>query len=187
MTVCWADTETCGIDPIDSAPFEIAFLIYRGGECAAEKLFRLNPLGNGIAFHEDAYRVNGVPEEEIRSFPPAKEAVPGIAEFLKPYAEQEKMVFAGYNCKFDYGHIEALFKKEGLSMTDYFSGRLIDVYELVKRASAKGLLPKTENQKLETVAKSLGIAHDEAHSALSDIKATRRLYESIYRIEKERL
>jgi exonuclease I len=36
------------------------------------------------------------------------------------------------------------------------------------------------------MTKSLGIIHDDAHTALSDIKATRRLYERIYEIEREK-
>jgi exonuclease I len=57
---------------------------------------------------------------------------------------------------------------------------MIDVLDLVKKAVARGLLPKTANKKLETMTKSMGIKHDDAHTALSDIKATRQLYEAIY-------
>jgi DNA polymerase III epsilon subunit-like protein len=91
------------------------------------------------------------------------------------------MIFAGYNCKFDWNHISALLLRHGgYGMEEYFNGRLIDVYELVKKA--KEHLPKTQNQKLETMTKALGIEHTGAHGALSDIKATRRLYEVIYLI-----
>ena len=96
----------------------------------------------------------------------------------------EKYVFAGYNCNFDFGHIGALFFRAGFVVNDYFNKRLIDVYELVKKAASIGLLPKTQNQKLGTMTKALKIEHVSAHSALGDIRATRRLYEVIYNIQK---
>jgi DNA polymerase III epsilon subunit-like protein len=101
----------------------------------------------------------------------------------------EKYVFAGYNCSFDYAHIASTFFRSGFFASDYFKKpdeRVIDVYERVKKAAKTGLLPKTENQKLETMTKALGISHGTAHTAMDDIKATRRLYEAIYYLDKER-
>jgi DNA polymerase III epsilon subunit-like protein len=121
-----------------------------------------------------------VSEETIRSYRSAKEVVPEIIEFFKKHCPLEKLIFAGYNCPFDYGQIGGLLFREGFTISDYFSGRFIDVLELVKRAKEMKLLENTRDNKLETMTKSLGIEHDAAHSALSDIKATRRLYEIIY-------
>jgi DNA polymerase III epsilon subunit-like protein len=186
LTVIWVDTETTGKETKNSGAFEIAMLVYQGNKILDEKVFNLNPLTEKILFSEEAYNVNGVPEETIRSFPPAEKVMPEIAEFLKKYTPEEKLVFAGYNCKFDYEHVEALMSRCGLSMTNYFNAKLIDVYERVKKAASMGLLPKTENQRLGTMTKALGIVHEGAHSALSDIKATRRLYEVIYMIERSK-
>ena len=185
MTVIWTDTETTGLEPINSGAFEIALLVYRDSQLLEERVFRLNPLDNEVIYHEDAFKVHGVTEEAIKSFPLATEVIPQIVEFLKKYLpkeSEEKMVFAGYNCPFDYGHIGALFFRNGFSIGDYFSGKFIDVYEKVKRAG--NLLPRTMNQKLETMTKALGIEHTGAHGALADIKATRRLYEAIYLISR---
>jgi len=182
ITSLWCDTETTGIDPRDSGAFEIAFLVYRGAEKLDEKLYRLNPLDYEVRFGEEAYKINGVSEELIRSYPPLKTVLPEIADFLKKFAPPEKLVFAGYKCDFDYGHLGASLFRGGFILGDYCNKNFIDVYELVKKAAGQGLLPKTPNQKLETMTKSLGIAHDDAHTALSDIKATRSLYEAIYQI-----
>jgi DNA polymerase III epsilon subunit-like protein len=186
MTAVWCDTETTGLYPVDSGPFELAFLVYKDSRLLEERIFHLNPLNDEVIIHQDALDVNGATEELIRLYPPAKEAVPGIVEFFKKYCPPEKLIFAGYNCPFDYGHIGALLFREGFAISDYFSGRLIDVLELVKRAKEMKLLENTRDNKLETMTKSLGIEHDAAHSALSDIKATRRLYEIIYLKFKER-
>jgi DNA polymerase III epsilon subunit-like protein len=185
MTVIWVDTETTGLEPIESGAFEIAMLVYRDSQFIEEKVFHLNPLDDDVLYHEGAFKVHGVTEDEIKSFPPAAEVIPQIVEFLKkflPENPEEKLVFAGYNCSFDYGHIGALFFRNGFSISDYFNGNFIDVYEKVRKAG--NLLPRTMNQKLETMTKALGIEHTGAHGALSDIKATRRLYEAIYLISR---
>jgi DNA polymerase III epsilon subunit-like protein len=186
ITSIWCDTETCGLDPIDSAPFEIAMLVYRGAELLDEVCFHLNPLDDEIKFHEEAFKVNGISEETIRSYPLAEKVLPGIVDFLKEYKPEEGLVFAGYNCKFDYGHLSALFFRHGICMEDFFNRNMIDVYILVQKATKMGILPRTDDHKLTTMTKALGISHEGAHGAMSDIKATRRLYETIYMKEREK-
>ena len=184
ITSAWIDTETTGLDPRNSGAFEVALLIYQGKHCVFENLYNLNPLNDEVKWDEEAYRINGVSEETILSYPPLCGVVPDIVADLKKFMPPEKYVFAGYNCKFDFGHIEALFSRAGFTVADYFNRRLIDVYELVKRAASAGLLPKTENQQLQTMTKALGIDHVAAHTAMDDIKATRRLYEVIFNLQK---
>jgi DNA polymerase III epsilon subunit-like protein len=180
LTVIWVDTETTGLEPIDSAPFEIALLVYNGGQLMAERVFHLNPLSDEVIIHEEALKVNGATEEQIRSYPAAAEVIPEIVKFLKQFEVPEKFVFAGYNAGFDYGQIGGLFFRHGVAIGDLFNGRLIDVLELVKKAKAVNLLKSTRDNKLTTITEALGIPHDDAHSALQDIRATRRLYEYIY-------
>jgi DNA polymerase III epsilon subunit-like protein len=184
ITVIFVDTETTGLKPINSGPFEIAMLVYRDSQLLEEKVFHLNPLDNEVLYHEDAFKVHGVTEEEIKSFPPPAEVVPEIAEFLKKYLPgnpKEKMVFAGYNCKFDYGHVGAILFREGYAISDYFDGRFIDVLEQVQKAKEMRILDHTDNNQLTTITKALEIPHEGAHGAMADIKATRQLYEAIYR------
>jgi DNA polymerase III epsilon subunit-like protein len=182
MVTAWIDTETCGLDPLDSAPIEIAILVYRGGQLAAEKAFHLNPLDDEVVFHEEAFKVNGISEEQIRSYPPAAEVVPEIVKFLGQFETPEKLYFAGYNAGFDYGQIGGLFFRHGVTIGDLFNGRLIDVLELVKKAKAMNLIDPAGDNKLTTLTKCLNIPHEGAHGAMSDIRATRMLYETIYRV-----
>ena len=180
MTVAFIDVETTGLDPIDSGPFEIAMLVYKGAELLAEKVFHLNPLSEEIVIHEEALKVNGATEEQIRSYPLAAEVIPQIAEFLSLYKPPENYVFGGYNAPFDYGQVGGIMFRHGALINDYFNGQLIDVLELVKKAKAMGLIKATTDNKLTTITEALGIEHDKAHTALSDIRATRKLYEYIY-------
>jgi DNA polymerase III epsilon subunit-like protein len=185
ITSAWIDTETTGKDPREFGAFEISLLVYQGAKCVFEKLYHLNPLNDEVKWGEEAYQIHGVKEETIRSYPPPEEVIPDIVADLKKYMPPEKYVFAGYNCNFDYGHIGALFFRAGFNVGDYFNNRPIDVYDRVKKAAAKGLLPKTENQRLETMTKALGINHEKAHSAMDDIKATRQLYEVIWQLDQQ--
>ena len=186
MTTVWCDTETTGLDPANSGAFEIAIMIYRGAEKAAEKVFNLNPLNETILFGEGAAKVNGIPEHVIHSYAPAAEVIPRVAALLDEYKDRkEGYYFAGYKCEFDYKHIAALFKRCGYTMGDYFNGKFIDVFELVKKAADRGLIKRTENRRLETMCKALHVELSEAHTALADIQATRKLYETIYMIGRK--
>ncbi|GHV89890.1 hypothetical protein AGMMS50268_03930 [Spirochaetia bacterium] len=185
MTICCLDTETTGLEPINSGPFELGFLIYEKGLLIEERVFHLNPLNEEVLIHPEALEVNGVTEEQIRSYPPAGEIVPEIVKFLQNHTPPEKLVLLAYNAPFDYGHLGGLFFRCGFNMNDYFNGRLIDVLELVKKAKDKNLLPSTRDNKLGTIVKALGIEQGKAHTALDDIRATRQIYETIYMIERK--
>ena len=185
MTMIWCDTETTGIEPTDSGAFEIAMLVYRDSQFLGEKVFYLNPLNETIKFGIEAYQVNGVPEEKIRSYPPAEKVIPEIAEFLKQFVTEKKLIFAGYKCGFDYKHLKALFERYGYQIDSFFNGRYCDVYEYVKKLYERGGLPPIPNKKLETVCKALRVEHEDAHTALSDIWATRKLYEAIYKMGRK--
>ena len=127
MNVIWCDTETTGITPNDSGAFEIALLFACNGKVICQCVFHLNPLTDTILYHEDAARVHGVSEEEIRAYPQAEKVIPEIAAFfceaMKHYCTGERMVFAGYNCLFDWNHLQALFARCNENLDEYFSSR----------------------------------------------------------------
>ena len=187
MLQLWVDCETTGIDSAFYGAFEFAFLIFREGRFIEEKVYHLNPLNETIRFGEEAYKVNGVSEKTIRSYPPAEEVIPEIGNWLAYYCgeEEEKFILAGYKVNFDYEHLKALFDRCNVSTDYFFDGRIIDVFALVQRAYGKKIIKYTPDKKLETVTKALGIPHNDAHTALSDIWATRKLYETIRAMERK--
>lgn len=193
MKVLWCDTETTGLKTENSAAFQIAMLYKHGADKKKtwERLFFLNPLDEekGILYHDDAYKTHGISRETIDGYPKAEEQMPKIAEFLKSYCrgfsdegEFEKLYFAGYNCPFDWGHLDALFMRyTDCKMTDFFETKTLDVFEQVKRATEMGKI-STVNQKLGTVCKSLNVPLENAHDALGDITATRNLGVTLQRM-----
>lgn len=181
MRFLWLDVETTGLEVSDSAPFQIAFILVDNGAFINAELFFLNPLSETIKYHEEAGKIHGYSEEQIRSFEPESVQVQTIAEYLDrccflrkgPYINSERMVIAGYNVGFDIKHLTALMERNGVDMDTYFTGEAADVYEQVKQAGIQKVLPYLPNRKLPTVAKHLGITLENAHDALADITATR--------------
>lgn len=180
MKFFWCDTETTGIETTDSAAFQIA-CIYRNGTKTAERVFNLNPLEGDIKYNEEAGKIHGISEEEIKSYEPAKEMMSKFVSFLTEClhdfngSPEEKMFFSGYNCTFDWKHIEALLQRYTNSkMEDFFVPQMADVFIQAKKGRYAGKV-NTENLKLGTVCKAFNVTLDNAHNALADIRATRDL------------
>ena len=184
MNVMWCDTETTGIEVENSGAFEIALLLAIDGEIKEERTFLLNPLTEKIKYSEESGKIHGVSEEKIRSFEPFNVVITRIIAFISlsiaRFCPNQKLVFAGYNCNFDWKHLKALFERCNYKIDDYFD-KQYDVYEVVKKAGWKRAIPYLENLKLVTVCKSLGVELNNAHSAMADIKATRNVAIELYK------
>ena len=122
MRVLWCDTETTGLKTEDSGAFQIAMLYKNGPDPKKEwdRVFYLNPIDEerGILFHEDSAKIHGYSREQIESFETAYTQMPKLAEFFNEYCHGfskegafEKLYFAGYNSKFDWEHLDALFAR----------------------------------------------------------------------------
>ena len=184
MNVIWCDTETTGIEVEDSGAFEISIIFAKDGQVIEEKTWQLNPLNDKIKFSEGAYKIHNITEEEIKNYSACEDVVPCIVDFLNTLIDTacngEKLIFAGYCCDFDYKHLNALLERCGYKMDDYFDKQL-DVYKLVKRASAQKVIPYLENLKLKTLCEYFGIILTKAHNSISDIRATRQLCIELYK------
>lgn len=185
----WLDTETTGLETTDASAFELAFILVQNGVVICERDFYLNPLSETIKYNEDAGKIHGYTEEQIKAFPPEKEQVLKIADFLQSSvnlfkldgSRTEKLVIAGYNVEFDKKHLKALLARNGFNYDDYFIDTA-DVFEQVKRAGIQKALPYLPDRKLGTVAKHLGVNLENAHNALADIRATREVAKKLQQL-----
>lgn len=189
MRFMWLDTETTGLETTDASAFELAFILVQNGVVICERDFYLNPLSETIKYNEDAGKIHGYTEEQIKAFPPEKEQVLKIADFLQSSvnlfkldgSRTEKLVIAGYNVEFDKKHLKALLARNGFNYDDYFIDTA-DVFEQVKRAGIQKALPYLPDRKLGTVAKHLGVNLENAHNALADIRATREVAKKLQQL-----
>lgn len=189
MRFLWIDTETTGCDPTNSAIIELGAIFVVDGEERGERDFFMNPLNDVFKFNPEAAAVNGYTEEKIKSFPSENEIAGNIIKFfsdcLHNYktdgSSDEKCYFTGYNTKFDYDMVKAFLERHDAKIEDYFCG-IVDVYAQAKKAREMGILSGYPNLKLTTVTKSLGVAHENAHTALDDIRATREVAMKLHKL-----
>ena len=73
MRFLWLDTETTGLEVTDSSVFEIGLILVDNGRNICERCFFLNPLSETIKYHDEAGKIHGYTEEQIKSFPAEKE------------------------------------------------------------------------------------------------------------------
>lgn len=190
MKFLWCDTETTGLKPKNAAPFQIAMIMVSttkiNGEQVkeeTERIFYLNPFDiPGIEYSEEAGKVHGYSKEVIETFEPSSVMVKKIDDFLNDmvnFRQHERIFFVGYNGGFDFEHLESLFNHYNLNFNQYFQNQKLDVFEQVKRAGAKGVLPYLPNRKLTTIAEHLKVNLSNAHDAMGDIKATREVAKSL--------
>jgi DNA polymerase-3 subunit epsilon len=108
-----------------------------------------------------------------------KELMKKLTKYVNVNIKEDVFVIAGYNVAFDIGFLKEWFKEMGLqdSYKDLFHYKSLDVFSLVFNLRHLGL-NSAENDKLETMCNYFDIQID-AHNALSDIEATKKLYELI--------
>lgn len=195
MKFLWCDTETLGINPVSSFPFQVGMIFENRLDGDSEnyyKEFQFDPFDIPYAvLEEESTLAHGFSESEIRSFPiKSREAVNRLKNSLDnmvKFGDGSKPYFVAYNTFFDFKQMQRLFSYHGVNINLYFEN-MLDVYKQAKLARERGVLP-TEmfnhyvdkdgidkySIKLIDLAKHLNVEHTDAHNALSDIKATQAI------------
>jgi DNA polymerase III epsilon subunit-like protein len=133
-----------------------------------------------------ALEVNHRTLSELKLFPSPQELFAKLLEifhrFVNPYDKMDKFIAAGQNIKFDIGFLEQFFiKNKHKYFYSYFSHFQLDIIPLVTHLKYAGLI-EPDNLKLSTLCAYFGIEIENAHDALSDIMATRKVLKHIYRV-----
>lgn len=176
--ILFIDTETTGLDPVKNSLWQLA-AYYRN---AKGELFTLNLKCKPLDMEnisDEALRVCHTTKEALAALPEAKELYTTFRDFLvQETRDGEKIIWAGYNYRFDQAFVEALFKhfdprdyirnffdRHSVDMLDYM--RLLRSMEIVNAPSLK----------LETAYKMFGIGTETAHDALEDAKVAYMIYQ----------
>ena len=184
--VLWLDVETTGLDCRKHGLREVGFIIEIDGVEVDKGVFRINPFTyttKDVVIDDYALEISKVSIEDLKSYDSSsycfKELMKKLVKYVNVNDKNDCFVIAGYNTAFDIGFIKEWFKEMGLqdSYKDLFHYKSLDVFSIVFALRHIGL-NSAENDKLETMCNYFGIEID-AHNALSDIEATKKLYELI--------
>ena len=184
--VLWLDVETTGLDCRKHGLREVGFIIEIDGVEVDKGVFKINPFTyttKDVEIDDYALEISKVSIEDLKSYDRVsycfKELMKKLVKYVNVNDKNDCFVIAGYNTAFDIGFIKEWFKEMGLldSYKDLFHYKSLDVFSIVFALRHIGL-NSAENDKLETMCNYFDI-EIEAHNALSDIEATKKLYELI--------
>ena len=164
----WLDLETTGLNPNENGIVQIAMLVEENGKIIDKFETKVNP--GKVKFSQYALEVNKLTKKKINSFPDKDDARKELVSFLLKHND-EKLTIAGYNVKFDIK-----FLSKFIEFTNFFHWYDVDVFALLKIKRQLGLYDG--GMKLVEACEHFKIKHN-AHEAMSDIKATRKLYKKL--------
>ena len=175
--ILFIDTETGGITE-NSALIQLSGIIQIDGKVKEEFNFLMKPY-DGSEVTNKALEIQGRTREEVYAYSNEKDAYKEVRRILDEYVDKfdksDKFIIAGYNVRFDIEVMNRFFKRNGDNfLFSYIDSCTLDPLNLVAILQLCGILPKLENNKLETWCNYFGIEL-KAHDALEDIKATREL------------
>jgi len=175
------DLETGGLDPVKNAVIQIAYLIEIEGRIEAEGNLKCKPFAGDI-LDPKALEVNGQKKSDILEYPDPrdqyKKLIAVFGRFIKKYDREDKFYPSGYNVRFDLDFLKEWFVKNGDPwFASWQNWRAIDPFSIVQWLDARGEI-NLPNLKLSTVYKRFfGEDLENAHDALADVRAAKRLRE----------
>jgi len=177
--ILWVDVETTGTDPKRNDVIQLATLVEIDGEVVEGYNHFMAPRNPG-AVEQVALQINNKNFWEIMKYPPAEQSVLDLNKMMEQYINKlnpkDKFILAGYNARFDYDFLRALYGKVGNKwFGSYIFWPVLDVSTLVAAYLATGKERGMKNYKLGTLCKHFGIPIN-AHDAMSDIRATKELF-----------
>jgi DNA polymerase-3 subunit epsilon len=177
--VIYLDVETSGIDPQKHAIVQVAWITEVDGRQTGEGNLLVQPPLEA-AVDPDAMAIHGITQAELNeSGVSVTSAVTTLrddwARIINKYDRSDKATLCAYNLRFDFDFLRAMFERSGDTYLGSWIqfGRWLDPMYVATFAQHVGLMPRTENLKLSTIAQALSIPNDDAHDALADIRMTR--------------
>lgn len=172
----WIDVETTGLGD-NAAVIEVALIPYIDGEIRPHYQSYIRPHA-GCTMDAKAFEINKIDPTKVMEFPDAKTVIKDILDFVDSY----ECVFSlsGHNIGFDSKKLFNLFCRNGEygSYLNRFRPGGVCTFKLAKDVF-KGKRNKPDGFSLSKLCKFFEIELINSHSALPDIEATIKLYESL--------
>lgn len=174
------DTETTGFSFTDNDVIEVSILRLSDNE---QKTWCIKPINvNNIS--SDALRVNGHKLEDLLhqtklgkdTYLEANKVIVQIENWLmEDNLSTEQRYLVGQNIQFDKNMLEHLWSKCNAHDSFPFGRRMLDTmqFEVFMDLAAE---TKSDSYSLNSIIKKYGIKNDKAHTAASDVKATKEVF-----------
>ena len=176
--VLYIDVETTGTDSSRHGIIQVGAIFKISGTVVDEFDLKCAP-HQGADIEDQALQVTGTTRGELPHRMNSFDAFLAFRQFLnrhiEPYDREDKCYPAGYNVHFDLDFIQNWFRLHGdkYGIGSYVNWKRLDPLPVLFMKDFAGSL-SLPDYKLETVCRHFGI-EVEAHNALSDIRATRKL------------
>ena len=154
LTIVAFDTETSGAYPLDSEICEIAAVKWEGGQIVSEFQTLIKPTKIMSDF---IIGIHGITNEMVASAPEIKEKIGEFRDFI------EGAILVAHHAPFDLGFLSVEFER--------FQQTLPSEPVLCSSLISRKIILDSENHKLQTLIKHLGLQQGQAHRALDDAKA----------------
>ena len=155
------DLETTGLNPQYDYITEFGAVLVENSEIVDTFEQLVKPKKN---IPEKVENLTGITNEMVSNAPSMNIVLPKFLEFIGDD------ILVGHNIDFDSKFISAACQRFNLP----YKNKVCDTLELSRQA-----LPNLENHKLGTVCKKLKIINDNTHRALSDVIATKQVFEEL--------
>ncbi len=181
--VIWIDTETTGLEFEKHGLREVACIVEIDNIVIDEFLLYIDTTTYKNEKYISKYVKDamGITEDKLKEYPSSASQMEVFRKKVEQHIDLEdkndKFMFAGFNVKFDSEFIKDWYKDNGCAKYFYksFGYQEIDVLGFVRKLKYLELF-ETENNQLKTLSNHFDIEID-AHEALSDIQATKKLDE----------
>lgn len=185
--ILWLDTETTGLSPKKHGLREVAFIAIVDDEIVGKEVLFINPstYKKDVEYDPKALEISGKTIKELQSpnYIKSEHQFEDFGEFVSDFVDLEDKndywTLAGYNINFDIGFLKDWFfdNNAGKDFYKIFHYKSIDVFPLAITLNNLKIID-TKDDKLKTMCEYFDIKIN-AHNALSDIEATKKLYELI--------
>ncbi len=178
MKTVWTSLRTAGRSSFKNGIIQASFIIDFDGTLKAKETFFMYPAHKEI--DEAAVHAMGFTPEQLKSFPLPMNAFKSIMDFLErfidPMDREDKFVIGGYNClRSDIGFLRTFwYDNNNRFFHSYFQNGAIDLIAVSKWLQlTKVIKPELLDDKLETLAKYLGIPVPDKRDANIDVTLIR--------------
>lgn len=156
------DTETTGKSAATDRIVEVACVAWQDGAVVGRYTWLVNP---GCPIPEDAVKVHGITDEDVRDRPPFAQIVDALLEAL------QGRVPLAYNASFDLAFISAELHRAGMDRTRVPPAARRNVEWIDPLVWARELHRDEKSRALSDVCTRMGIVLEQAHRATADAEA----------------